>query len=73
MFNLVSSYRTYLHHESKDDSHPFIAKWVQNYMEHKGEMVLTQEIMEPNNFYDLLGFGRENDVIKSVVFPEEAI
>lgn len=39
LFNLVCSYRTYLHPDK--EGHPFINRWVREYNLNKGELALT--------------------------------
>jgi len=61
LFNLVSAYRLYLYPEK--DGHPYINKWVRDYIENAGEMWFDSDILQMSNLHDLLKFGSENDGI----------
>ena len=69
LFNLVSSYRLYLHPDK--EGHPFINKWVREYNLNKGELHFDTDLGMLKN--DLKLFAKENDAIRALVIPPEAL
>lgn len=46
----------------------FITNWVKTYLHHQGQMELSEEYYEVQNFPYTLAFGRETDAVKGLTF-----
>ena len=78
LFNLVSFYRRYevlIAKEGKDkDSGPeFICKWVRSYLDHKGIMKMTTEMLSRKSSEYFFFFANKNPSIKGLIFDESLL
>lgn len=78
LFNLVSFYRRYeavIAEEGagKDEGPEFISKWVRTYLEHKGIMKMTSEMLNRKNSEYFYRFARKNPSIKGLVFDSSLV
>ena len=74
LFNLISCFRTYeakIAERGGDESGPqYIPDWVRSYIEHRGIITFTSEILTRKNVEYLIYFTEENSAIKGIVFDE---
>ena len=74
IFNLVSCFHSYTESFGDSDNGPvFISNWVRTYIEHKGVMTFTPEILSRKNLEYLTKFGFKNAAIKGLVFGDSLL
>lgn len=76
LFNLISCFRNYEAEiaedgDKVDDGPEYIPNWVRTYMDHRGVLEFTEEILNLKNVKYLMYFAENNSAVRGLVFGED--